>query len=128
MASILKVDTITGVATAGSIAITGEGNSTTTNLQQGLAKSWGHINGTGTASLDDSFNVSTLTDVGTGQYRFTYTNSMNNDDYSVVYASGSQMQIISSVTTTTNQALNRNNNNNDEDTDTLCNTVTGDLA
>ena len=39
MASILKVDTITGVTTAGSIAITGEGNSTTTNLQQGLAKS-----------------------------------------------------------------------------------------
>ena len=31
MASILKVDTITGVTTAGSIAITGEGNSATTN-------------------------------------------------------------------------------------------------
>ena len=40
MASQLKVDTLTGVTTAGSIVVTGEGNSTTTNLQQGLAKVW----------------------------------------------------------------------------------------
>ena len=40
MASELKVDKFTGVTTAGSIVVTGEGNSTTTNLQQGLAKSW----------------------------------------------------------------------------------------
>ena len=41
MASELKVDKITGVTTAGSIDVTGEGNSTTTNLQSGLAKAWG---------------------------------------------------------------------------------------
>ena len=40
MASELKVDKFTGVTTAGSILVTGEGNSTTTNLQQGLAKFW----------------------------------------------------------------------------------------
>ena len=40
MASTLKINTLTGVSTAGSIAVTGEGNSTTTNLQQGLGKSW----------------------------------------------------------------------------------------
>ena len=40
MASTLKINTLTGVSTAGSIAVTGEGNSTTTNLQQGLAKCW----------------------------------------------------------------------------------------
>ena len=47
MASQLKVDTITGVTTAGSISVTGEGNSTTTNLQQGLAKAFAHITGAG---------------------------------------------------------------------------------
>ena len=36
MASELKVNKLTGVTTAGSISVTGEGNSTTTNLQQGL--------------------------------------------------------------------------------------------
>ena len=40
MASELKVDKFTGVTTAGSILVTGEGNSTTTSLQQGLAKCW----------------------------------------------------------------------------------------
>ena len=43
MASELKVDKFTGVTTVGSIDVVGEGNSTTTNLQQGLAKSWSHL-------------------------------------------------------------------------------------
>ena len=84
MASILKVDTITGVATAGSIAITGEGNSTTTNLQQGLAKVW--INFDGDASdiaIRDSFNVTGNTDNGTGDYTITYSNAMSNGSYSL---------------------------------------------
>ena len=59
MASQLKVDTLTGVTTAGSILVTGEGNSTTTNLQQGLVKAWFHIvNGAAsTIALGDSFNA-----------------------------------------------------------------------
>ncbi len=81
MASILKVDTITGVATAGSIAITGEGNSTTTNLQQGLAKAWHKAQDN--ATLDDSFNVSSGSDQGTGNYDYSFTNSMNNANYSI---------------------------------------------
>ena len=47
MASVLKVDSITGVTTAGSVSVQGEG-SATTNLQQGLAKSNLNFNGTGT--------------------------------------------------------------------------------
>ena len=43
MASILKVDSLTGVTTAGSISVTGEGNSTTTNLQQGFGKGLGQL-------------------------------------------------------------------------------------
>ena len=79
MASILKVDTITGVTTAGSIAITGEGNSTTTNLQQGLAKVWVHASGG--AVQDDTFNVSGGTDHGTGDYSHTITNPFSNLNY-----------------------------------------------
>jgi len=80
MASQLKVDTITGVTTAGSISVTGEGNSTTTNLQQGLAKQWGRIN-QDTPAILDSFNSSSLTDIGTGNHSFTFTNSMGNANY-----------------------------------------------
>jgi len=85
MASQLKVDTLTGVTTAGSISVTGEGNSTTTNLQQGLAKAWANIDGdAGTAATRDSFNVASITDAGSGQYDCFYTNNMSNDDYSFV--------------------------------------------
>jgi len=90
MASILKVDTITGVATAGSIAVTGEGNSTTTNLQQGLCKVWINFNGTGTIATRDSFNVASITDGGTGLYTVTITNDFNNDDYSTAGAAGEE--------------------------------------
>ena len=76
MASILKVDTLTGVTTAGSISVTGEGNSTTTNLQQGLAKSWANFNGEGTAAILDSMNTASLTDSGTGTFSITFTNAM----------------------------------------------------
>ena len=82
MASQLKVDTITGVTTAGSVAVTGEGNSTTTNLQQGLAKAWQMSDGTaGSVSLGDSLNHGSITDNGTGDYTCAYTNNMASTNY-----------------------------------------------
>jgi len=83
MASLLKVDALTGVTTAGSISVTGEGNSTTTNLQQGLAKHWLNMNGTGTIATRDSFNNSSITDTNTGTYTLAFTNNMSNNDYAV---------------------------------------------
>ena len=81
MASQLKVDTITGVTTAGSIAVTGEGNSTTTNLQQGLSKGWFHYDGSGTI-FADSFNGSSALDRGTGSYDMNFASNMSSDNYS----------------------------------------------
>ena len=78
MASELKVDKFTGVTTAGSILVTGEGNSTTTNLQQGLNKAWINFNGKNTILIHDSFNVSGITDNGTGDYTTSFTNSLSN--------------------------------------------------
>jgi len=89
MASILKVDTITGVATAGSIAITGEGNSTTTNLQQGLAKAWVHAEGDASgAAAADSFNVASMADNGTGDYDMNMSNAMNSIRYMAAVTMG----------------------------------------
>ena len=88
MASELKVDKITGVATAGSIDVTGEGNTTTTNLQQGLAKAWCYFNGSGTVAVNDSFNEAGLTDVATGRYTVEFTNPMGNTNYAVTYKGG----------------------------------------
>ena len=83
----LKTNTLTGTSTAGSIAVTGEGNSTTTNLQQGLAKAWVNCNG-GTVDSNadltgvrDSFNLTSLVDNGTGDHSITITNAFGNTNY-----------------------------------------------
>ena len=81
MASVLKVNTLTGVTTAGSIAVTGEGNSTTTSLQQGLAKMW-YNGGLNNQSTADGFNVASLTDTATGKLTINYTNNMSTANYS----------------------------------------------
>ena len=81
MASQLKVDTVTGVATAGSIAVTAEGNSTTTNLQQGLAKSWADFSMASTPSADDSFNLASITDSATGKMGINATNIFASVNY-----------------------------------------------
>tara|TARA_R100001440_G_scaffold74046_1_gene99124 strand:- start:50 stop:466 length:417 start_codon:yes stop_codon:yes gene_type:complete len=80
MASELKVNKLTGVTTAGSISVTGEGNSTTTNLQQGLVKSWISANFSSQA-YKDSFNQSSLSDIAGGSFRFTVTNNFANANY-----------------------------------------------
>tara|TARA_A100001391_G_scaffold178159_1_gene142482 strand:+ start:828 stop:1214 length:387 start_codon:yes stop_codon:yes gene_type:complete len=75
----LKTNTLTGTTTAGSIAVTGEGNSTTTNLQQGLAKMWHRSSDA--ASPTDSLNVSGGTDNGTGDFTYAFTNNMGNANF-----------------------------------------------
>ena len=100
MASQLKVNTLTGVTTAGSIVVTGEGNSTTTNLQQGLAKAWAAFDGSGTVEIDDSNNIASMTDNGTGDYTLTITNDMANANYAPVSScnlNGSSPDIVGAV-------------------------------
>ncbi len=84
MASELKVDKFTGVTTAGSILVTGEGNSTTTNLQQGLAKQWVYFSMASTTAVD-SFNTSSLTDNATGKFFANVNNDFSNTSYTVNY-------------------------------------------
>ena len=81
--STIKTNTLTGTTSAGSIVVTGEGGSTTTNLQQGLAKGWGHYEGSD-ETLDDSFNMSSVNDGGSaGIYAPQFTNNMANSNYVV---------------------------------------------
>ena len=44
MASVLKVDEMQGVTSAGDITITGEGGTVHESLQQGLCKAWLNMN------------------------------------------------------------------------------------
>tara|TARA_R110000850_G_scaffold69583_1_gene154449 strand:+ start:81 stop:527 length:447 start_codon:yes stop_codon:yes gene_type:complete len=82
-ASEIAIDKLKGASSASSISIVGEGGSTTTNLQQGLAKGWMNLTGTGTIAAKDSFNMSATTDHGTGAYTVSLGNDMNNNDWVV---------------------------------------------
>ena len=135
MASILKVDTLTGVSTAGSISVTGEGNSTPTNLQQGLCKAWVRYDGTDPGSGLDSLNISSITDAATGDQKPAFTNNMGNDVYSNT-ATSAQYHTIglsnnggSTGTPTTGfRMVTYNNSHAAADTGRVASQVTGDLA
>ena len=131
MASILKVDALQGVTAAGSILVTGEGNSTTTNLQQGLAKTWVNIDGTGTIAARDSLNVGSLTDNGTGKYDINFNNNFGNTNYCMVVGgfggSGIGSNYDVSLNTTAESNV-RGYAGGYADADTLQCTALGDLA
>ena len=85
MTSQLNVDTIvdkagsggTNVKIANNAVTVSEGGSATTTTVQGLTKCWVLFNGTGTIASTDSFNVSGLTDNGTGNYTVSINNDMS---------------------------------------------------
>jgi len=86
--SEILVNKLTGTSTAGSILVTGEGNSTTTNLQQGLAKAYGYAQQrTATVELKDSFNISSWSDDGTGTSTWNINSDMANTTYTAVVSS-----------------------------------------
>ena len=51
----------------------------------GLAKAWVNFNGTGTVAIRASFNVSSITDNGTGNYTVNFTNAMTDANYSATW-------------------------------------------
>ena len=80
-AGFVATDQIRGNTAANSVTVVAEGGTNTTNLQQGLAKSWVNWDGTGTVSVRDSFNHSSLTDNTTGDYTITIASAMSNVGY-----------------------------------------------
>lgn len=56
-----------------------DGNGTTIGT---LCRAWVNFNGTGTVAIRASFNVSSITDGGTGIYTVNFTNAMPDANYS----------------------------------------------
>ena len=55
-----------------------------TSNQRRVVKAWVNFNGTGTVAIRTSYNVSSLTDDGTGKYDVNFSTAMSDNDYSVV--------------------------------------------
>ncbi len=120
----LKADTLTH-STAGSV--------TTDNVVNGSAKAFSHFDGT-SDTIKKSFNQSSLTDVGTGQYKQTYTNALS-DAHQVVTTNGardSDQQVTNRFgdNATTHHQVNSlaNGTATRQDTNTAMSVALGDLA
>ena len=86
--STLRTNALEGMDAKNSITIVaGAGNITTTNVQEGLCKAWCRFDGS-SSGFQDSFNMGSLTDHGTGDHSVTYTNNMNNANHTVSYLIG----------------------------------------
>ena len=101
--STLRANALEGVDAKNSITIVaGAGNITTTNVQEGLNKCWINFDGRGTISTRDSFNHSSVTDNGTGDFSPVMTNAMGNINYA-------QAAAMSRQTNCDTDSINTNN-------------------
>ena len=64
---------------SGQLAFASVGNSA-----DSVAKAWVNFNGTGTIAIRSSYNVSSITDHGSGDFTINFTNNMPNTNYIVV--------------------------------------------
>ena len=55
-----------------------------TTEQGQLCKAWVNFNGTGTVAIRASYNVSSITDNGTGDYTVNFTTAMADANYSIL--------------------------------------------
>jgi len=60
----------------------------TDDVEMYLAKAWVNFNGTGTVAIRAAGNVSSITDVGTGNYQVNLTNALPDVNYCVVATNG----------------------------------------
>jgi hypothetical protein len=79
----LLADVVQG-STANTPPVFKDGNGTTIGT---LCRAWVNFNGTGTVAIRASFNVSSITDNGTGDYTINFTNAMPDANYGYVTGS-----------------------------------------
>ena len=134
--STIKTNTLTGTTSAGSIVVTGEGGSNTTNLQQGLAKQWMQFETTSSNSVRDSLGTTGITDNGTGDYDINFSITFANTDFSLQilaypHATWNQIGMPShegNFTTSKVEVFSVGTGGTKNDTRLFTTTVHGDLA
>jgi hypothetical protein len=75
--STLRVDTIQNAA----------GNDSPISVP-GTAKAWVNFNGNGTVAIRESYNVSSITDNGAGDYTVNFTTALEDANYSATFGMG----------------------------------------
>ena len=103
--STLKLDTLSNKAGTASVP--------SDTIVSGTAKAWVNFNGSGVIAIRRSFNVTSLTDNGTGNYSVNFTTAMVDADYCVSTTcsntgatNGNTMGTIGTATTSLIRVIN----------------------
>ena len=75
----------------------GTNSTSATNPIRGSAKAWVNFDGTGTPAIRASYNVSSITDNGTGDYTVNFTNALTNANYSICGTAGANPTYFAQV-------------------------------
>lgn len=77
-ASIVTADIADSAVTYGKLSTSA---TEADNVAKRTAKVWVSFNGTGTVAINDDFNVSSITDNGTGDYTVNFSTALTNTNY-----------------------------------------------
>lgn len=124
-----------GKIVADQIQHSSEGTVGTQYVVNGSAKAWARFDTISTTVLNDGFNVSTLTDLGTGNTQINLTNSMASTNYAVLglcqYQNNTGQTIMegpSDIATGSYEVWVKTNANGAYDADFNSTAIYGDLA
>ena len=124
MTSVLNVDTIADKAGTGPVALT----------KQHAAKAWSNTEQASSYSTRDSFNLSSISDGGTGKTGLTFTNAFSNANHATTALASNLNNIAAHdtdtavPTTTTIKLASCNATDSLEDAAYLFSSTHGDLA
>jgi hypothetical protein len=91
--STLKVNTLTDTAATKSVPIE--------DVTNGVARAWVNFNGSGTVAINASYNVTSITDNGTGDYTVNFTTALTDANHvPMVQAIGGGWKRIAAVLST----------------------------
>ena len=129
MSSTLTVTNLT----ATNLTDAGGTTSTFANINSGSAKAWMSLTGTGTISVDDSLNISTAVDNGTGDYTQNYSSAFSSGTKALVMSGGYwtfnvEIDAVLATSADTFQCKDGANSFNARDADVLNTSACGDLV
>jgi hypothetical protein len=73
-----------GMKVNGTSGLTFPDTTTLASAGQASVRAWVNFNGTGTVAIRAAYNVTSITDNGTGQYTANFTTGMPDTDYAVL--------------------------------------------
>jgi hypothetical protein len=95
-----------------------------------LIKAFCRYDNSGTITINDSFNISSIADIGTGDATLTFATAMSNDDYCWSYVSGIGMwngtESYATTTTLRIRGMTRADSYTNADSDVTAVIVAGD--